>query len=165
MWCEILNIGGITPRVCERWMIDETTTCGVCKGTARVPYPVPIPACGCGHPGNHPALCTHRRSFFEKEREPTDREKAYVQNLLGGTSKTAAAALVGATPNQMDTYASRRYMSFALEQAGITDDFLAQSIQFIITPPVKISYPATFTYPIVSQDNLTIRRRIVIMCM
>ena len=129
MWCEILEIGGVTSKVCERWSHDKETTCGICNGTARVPYPDPVPVCGCGNPGNHPVLCSYRRSFFENERQPTEREVAYVQASLAGTSKTKAAALVGATPSALDTPATRKYMAHALEEAGITDLVLAEKIR------------------------------------
>lgn len=129
MWCELLEIGGITSKICDRWMQDETTTCGHCRGIALSKYPDPVPVCGCGKPGNHPVLCSYRRSFFEAERQAFPEEKAFALARIAGATKRDAAALAGGTPKSLDTPATRRYMADVLNERGVTDEVLADKIK------------------------------------
>lgn len=110
-------------------MQDPTTTCGHCKGLARVPYPDEVPVCGCGRPGNHPVLCAYRRSFFEGERQARPEERAYALARLSGKSKKESAELVGSTSNALETEATRKFMAQILDDAGLTDEVLAEKIK------------------------------------
>lgn len=129
MWCPLLQIGGITRRTCERWSMDETTTCGLCRGVSIEQYPDDIPLCGCGLDGNHPGMCSYRKSFFEFERQPTEQEKTYIRARMAGLAKTKAAAVVGARISDVDTPATQRFLVQKLDEVGLTDEAIAQKIR------------------------------------
>ncbi len=129
MWCSMLEIGGITKPTCEKWGAAEGTSCSHCKGVALVEYPEPVPQCGCGNPGNHPAMCSYRKAFFENEREASEQEKIYVRGMLQGLSKSKAAGLVGEKASALDTPASRKFLAVTLHAAGLTDELVAEKIK------------------------------------
>ena len=135
MWCSVYEIGGMTTKRCTAWIDAGVASCVVCGIAGLTAYPEPPPQCDCGLPGNHPALCSARKIFFEQEREVTEREKIYVHSIAAGVAPYKAKEIAGlsGTVTAIEAKQSvKRYMSDIFEEEGLTDQLIARKTKALM---------------------------------